>query len=132
MNRKTVKTFSAKVTIGLEKAYEKEKIEKDRVIEFIQKIQNELIQNKSIYLSVSVSECEIVMSGQIEPHLVLNFINYPKFPLDEDVLKMEIEELTKKIALQFKQNRVVIEYLDETVMFEQNDNIDPRIAPDNS
>ena len=132
MNRKSVKTFSAKVTIGLEKAYDKEKIEKDRVIEFIQKIQNELIKNKSIYLSVSVSECEIVMSGQIEPHLVLNFINYPKFPLEEDVLKMEIEELTKKLASQFKQNRVVIEYLDETVMFEQNDNIDPRIAIGNS
>ncbi len=132
MNRKSIKTFSAKVTIGLEKAYEKEKIEKNRVIEFIQKIQNELIKNNSIYLSVSVSECEIVMSGQIEPHLVLNFINYPKFPLKEDVLKMEIEELTKKLASQFKQNRVVIEYLDETVMFEQNDNIDPRIATYNS
>ena len=132
MNRKSVKTFSAKVTIGLEKAYEKEKIEKNSVIEFIQKIQNELIKNKSIYLSVSVSECEIVMSGQIEPHLVLNFINYPKFPLEEDVLKMEIEELTKKLASHFKQNRVVIEYLDETVMFEQNDNIDPRITTGNS
>ena len=127
MNRKSIPPFSAKITIGLERGYKKERIEKSSIIEYIQKKQNELIINKNIYLSASISECEIVLSGQVEPHLTISFINYPKFPLQGDELKTEIENLTKSLILEFKQNRVVIEYLDETVMFEQNDSIDPRI-----
>jgi len=33
------------------------------------------------------------MSGQVEPHLLLSFINYPKFPLEIEVLKYEIISL---------------------------------------
>lgn len=67
------------------------------------------------------------MSGQIEPHVTLSFINYPKFPLKVEILKKEIEELTKQLMNKFKQNRTIIEYLDETVMLEQREEIDPRI-----
>ncbi len=67
------------------------------------------------------------MSGQIEPHLKIKFINYPKFELDPIVLKHEIEELSKQLMLNFKQNRVVIEYLDETIMLENYAEVDPRI-----
>lgn len=125
--KKTIKSFSAKVTIGLELGYTGELIEKTKIIKHIQKIQNELIKNKDIFLSVSISECNIVMSGQIEPHLILSFINYPKFPLKIETLKKEIEQLTKQLMNKFKQNRTIIEYLDETVMLEQQGKIDPRI-----
>jgi hypothetical protein len=66
-------------------------------------------------------------AGQVEPHLQLNFINYPKFPLKENVLKMKIENLTRFITQKFEPNRVVIEYFNETVMFENIELIDPRI-----
>lgn len=68
-----------------------------------------------------------MLSGQVEPHLQLNFINYPKFPLKENILKIEIENLTRAVMQKFEQNRVVIEYLNETVMFEDSELIDPRI-----
>jgi hypothetical protein len=125
--KKTVKPFSAKVTLGLELGYTGELIEKTEIIQHIQKIQNNLIKNKDIFLSVSISESNIVMSGQIEPHVTLSFINYPKFPLKVEILKKEIEELTKQLMNKFKQNRTIIEYLDETVMLEQREEIDPRI-----
>jgi hypothetical protein len=67
------------------------------------------------------------MSGQIEPHIILNFINYPKFPVKIEILKKEVEELTKQLMIEFKQNRTIIEYLDETLMLEQTEDIDPRI-----
>lgn len=127
VTKKTIKSFSAKVTIGLELGYTGELIEKTKIIKYIQKIQNELIKNKDIFLSVSIFENNIVMSGQIEPHITLSFINYPKFPLKVEILKKEIEEFTKKIMFEFKQNRTIIEYIDETVMLEQNVEIDPRI-----
>ena len=123
----SVKPFSAKLTLGLELGYTKKLIEKSEIIKSIQKYQNQLIKDKNLVLSVSISECEIVLSGQIEPHLKINFINYPKFPLEEKKLKIEIEELTKYLMKKFEQNRVVIQYLDETVMLENSELIDPRI-----
>lgn len=127
ISKKSIKPFSAKVTLGLELGYTDKLIDKTKIIKHIQKIQNELIKNKDIFLSVSISENNIVMSGQIEPHINLSFINYPKFPLKVEVLKNEIEELTKDLMLVFKQNRTIIEYIDETVMLEQSNEIDPRI-----
>lgn len=123
----SIKSFSAKVTLGLEIGYTKKLIEKSRIIKSIQKYQDQLIKDKNLILSLSISTCEIVLSGQVEPHLKLNFINYPKFPLEEQILKVEIENLTKYLMIEFEQNRVVIEYLDETVMLENTELIDPRI-----
>ena len=119
--------FSAKVTLGLELGYTKVVIEKADIMDCIQQYQDQLIMDKGIVLSVALSECTIILSGQKEPHITLNFINYPKFPLAEAVLKTEIENMTKALMRAFQQNRVVIEYLDETLMLEQTSMIDPRI-----
>jgi hypothetical protein len=127
MKRKSIQPFYGILTIGLEIGYEKVKINEAEIITFIQAYQDELIKNKQIYLSVSISHCTIVLSGQIEPHLKISFINYPKFELPTAVLKFEIEELSKQLQLAFKQNRVVIEYLDEVIMLENSEEIDPRI-----
>ncbi len=121
------KPFSAGVTFGLERGYTKEVIKKENVINFIKEQQNVLIKEKDIYLSVSISESTIVLSGQNEPHLQLSFINYPKFPLNEEILKSEIEHLIQNMMIKFEQNRVVIEYLDETTMIEASSEIDSRI-----
>jgi len=127
LKRTSINPFSAQITLGLEKEYTKELIEKSAIIKFLQDYQNQLINKKNIFLSASLSECDIVLSGQVEPHLKLSFINYPKFPIEESILKIEIENMTKSLMKYFSQNRVVIEYLTETVMFENSDNIDPRI-----
>lgn len=127
MQRKSVKPFYGKITIALERGYENVKIDESEMFAFLQAYQDTLIKNKKIYLSASISRCSIVLSGQIEEHLKISFINYPKFPLDPELLKYEIEELSKKLMYNFKQNRVVIEYIDEAVMLENSEDIDPRI-----
>lgn len=80
-------------------------------------------------MSASVSECLIVLGGQREPHLNISFINYPKFPMKEKEFKLEINKLGKFLMKEFNQNRIVIVYHNETIMFEVNDGIDPRIKP---
>jgi len=127
MKRKSIPPFYGVITIGLEIGYEKVKIDESEIITFIQAYQDELIKNKQIYLSASISNCTIVLSEQIEPHLKIRFINYPKFELPPSVLKFEIEELSSQLMMTFKQNRVVIEYLDELVMLEKSEDYDPRI-----
>jgi hypothetical protein len=54
-------------------------------------------------------------------------INYPKFPLSDTNLKKEAEALTAYLMEKFHQNRVVIEFPDETVMLKKTDQIDPRV-----
>lgn len=127
MKRKSIQPFHGILTIGLENGYEKVKINEAEIITFIQAYQDQLIKNKQIYLSASISNCTIVLSGQVEPHLRISFINYPKFELPTAVLKFEIEELSRQLLFAFKQNRVVIEYLDEVIMLENSEEIDPRI-----
>jgi len=127
LKRITSVPFFASITMGLHKCYTDELINKSTVINCIQDYQEQQINADNIPLSICITECEIVFSGQAEPHLKLNFINYPKFPKEIKVLKIETENITKFLMEKFEQNRIVIEYLNETVMFEKSPEIDPRI-----
>ena len=120
-------TFTATVTIGMQLGYSKQLYKKSQLIAILQKFQQKQITERKVYLSACISECEIVLSGQVEPHLKLDFINYPKFPLDEKQFKSEIELLVTYLMKELDQNRIVIVFHNETKMFEKNEEIDPRI-----
>ena len=122
-----IKTFQASIFIGLEYGYTQKQIDENLVIESLSELQKQLSKEKDIYLSASVSKTVIVLNNQKEPHLKIDFINYPKFPLDENIFKDEVLIIGKELMKQFKQNRILIIYTDETVMFEQSEEIDPRI-----
>lgn len=122
-----VETFTAVITLGLEVGYTKELYSKDYLIKELQVYQKRRIDEANIYLSASVSECNIILSGQDEPHLRLEFINYPKFPLSIDEFKKEIIDLGNYLLVQLKQNRTVIVFSDTSLMLELDEAIDPRI-----
>lgn len=127
MRTKSIKTFTATITIGLEIGYTKENYNKEHLINELQEYQKKRIEEANIYLSASVSECNIVLSGQNEKHIKLEFINYPKFPLEVDMFKKEIIKLGSHLLNKMKQNRTVIVFSDETIMLEVDEAIDPRI-----
>ena len=122
-----IKTFQASIFIGLEYGYTQKQIDENLVIESLSELQKQLSAEKNIFLSASISKTVIVLNNQKEPHLKINFINYPKFPLDENIFKDEVLIIGKELMKQFKQNRILIIYTDETVMLEQSEEIDPRI-----
>lgn len=130
MNRQSVPPIFATITMGLEVGYTRKAIEKQEVISWLQKYQTNLLKEKKIGLSISLSHCEIVFGGQVEPHLRLRLINYPKFKMDAARFKEAVDNLTQQLMQAFKQNRMVIEYWDETVMFENSSDIDPLILQD--
>jgi len=119
--------FKSEITIGLEEGYTHEPIDRAEVIGFLQKFQDNLIEKGDIYLSAKVTACDIVMSGQVEPHLTISFINHPKYPMTIDKLKDIVGHLAIDLMERFKQNRIVVMHSDETVMFENSDQIDGRI-----
>tara|TARA_R110002049_G_scaffold308133_1_gene511027 strand:- start:337 stop:555 length:219 start_codon:yes stop_codon:yes gene_type:complete len=69
MNRVSIESFNAKNTIGLQIGYNDKMISKTEIIDTIQEYQNQLIKEKGVYLSIALSTCLIVLSGQVEPHL---------------------------------------------------------------
>jgi hypothetical protein len=127
MRTKSIKTFTATITIGLEIGYTREHYSKEYLINELQEYQKKRIDESGVYLSASVSECIIVLSGQVEKHLKLEFINYPKFPLEVEVFKKEVVKLGSYLLYKIQQNRTVIVFSDETIMLEIDEAIDPRI-----
>lgn len=123
----SIKTFQATIFIGLEEGYTQNKIDADEVIGTLQTLQLAISHEKNIFLSASISNCNIVMNYQNEPHLKFDFINYPKFPQDEQLLKENILFLAKMLMTMHEQNRMIVLFQDETIMLEQSDGIDPRI-----
>ena len=127
VTRKSTQAFSASLSLGLQRGYSDKLFDKEDIIKWIQQYQEQLIRNSGIYLSVAVSDSFIVLREQREPHLVISFINYPKFLIEENRLRKEIEQLALALMSEFDQNRMVIEYADETVMFEYTDGVDTRV-----
>jgi len=127
MNIITSPSYSATIAIGLQLGYSNQLYQKEQLTGPLQKFQRKQIAERSVYLSACISECEIVLNGQIEPNIKLEFINYPKFPLEEKQFKSEVELLSIYLMKELEQNRIVIVYHNETKMFEKNEEIDPRI-----
>lgn len=127
MDISSIKSYTAKVTIGLFKGYSREltsiEVFKEVLLEAQQKIKTDF----NIALSAKLIPCEIMFLGQEEPSMELQFIQYPKFPQEESVLKKAIIALTELIMINLEQNRVVIVFTDETIMLEQSTEIDPNI-----
>jgi hypothetical protein len=117
----------ASICFGLQKGYSKTTIQMEEVMNYLQVLQNELIKEKQIHLSANCFSSTIVLSGQKEPHLNLQFFNYPKFPLEENVFKTSVEWITEKLMHQFEQNRVVVQFHDGNLMLEINEAVDPDI-----
>ena len=123
----SIDQFKSEIIIGLEEGYTQKLIDKSEVIRFLQKFQDNLIEKEDIYLSAKVTACDIVLSGQIEPHLSISFLNHPKYQLKLDKLKDILNHLVMELMRRFKQNRIVLMHSDETVMFESSYQIDNRI-----
>jgi hypothetical protein len=119
--------FKAVVSIGLHKGYNCELVNSAEILIHLQSLQDELIQQKGIYLGANCYESVLVLSGQNEPHVNLHFIDYPKFPLECEVFKQAVEWVAEKLMDRFEQNRMVIQFHDSTVMLELSKDIDPRI-----
>lgn len=122
-----IKTFQASIFIGLEIGYTQKPIDENLVIRSLSELQKQLSKHKNLFLSAAVSKTVIVLNDQKEPHLKIDFVNYPKFPLEVNIIKDEVISLAKHLMKEFEQNRVLVVANDETIMLEISEEIDPRI-----
>jgi hypothetical protein len=127
MNTITSKKYTASFILGLQKGYTTDLLTKQDVVKAVQTEQEQLINTKQVYLSATVSCCTIVLSGQVEPSVKLEFINYPKFPLIEQDFKTNALHLAQQLLRRLKQNRTVVVFDDEIVMLEETEEINSKI-----
>lgn len=127
MKRKTVKTFRASITVGLQIGYSQEIISWNALKSSIVTAQKEVYEKFNTVLSAKVSLCEIICLGQEEPSATIEFIQYPKFTYVEELLKASIIFFTERVQQALEQNRTVIVFDYETIMLEKTNNIDPNI-----
>ncbi|SEB06335.1 hypothetical protein SAMN05443667_1192 [Flavobacterium gillisiae] len=122
-----IKTFTATATIGLYKAYSNELISIIDFKKILYKAQEQIKKEFDVALSTKLTLCEIVFLGQEEPSVSLDFIQYPKFPTEEVLLKKAIIQLVKLLMENLDQNRTVIVFQEETICLEKSERIDPKI-----
>lgn len=127
INKKTTPTLKAEITIGLNKEYSDETWSIEELKSKLFKVQHKLKEEHEILLSTKVNLCDIVFLGQDEPSVTLSFINYPKFPITEDLFKKGVSFIAEELMIELKQNRIVIVFDDETLMLEKSDEIDKNI-----
>lgn len=128
MKQTTIPKWSACITIGLRIGYTDETIHLSLVKHWLKEIQEIQIQRHELYLSANLYLSDIVLSGQDEPHVNLSFINYPRFPADEDVLRNGVLEIAEYLMERMLQNRIVIAFDKDVVMLEKDSTIDPDIT----
>lgn len=127
VNTVTAPTWKASVTMGRNIGYSNELILIDEITETIAIVQQEIANQLKVKLSAKLTQCIIVFAGQKEHSVTLDFIQYPKFLYEESKLKEAVLQFTMKLMVRFNQNRIVVVFLDETIMLEQSDTIDPKI-----
>lgn len=121
------KTFTAQLTIGLKKGYSEELIAAEFLKQTIVAVQEQTKKQFNVVLSAKLTPCEIVCLGQDEPSVTLDFIQYPKFLVEEEQLKQALLFFSEQMMLTLEQNRVVLVFPTETLMLEQSEQIDPNI-----
>jgi hypothetical protein len=121
------KTYTAQATFGLQKKYSNTLITTTELKKSLLQVQTEIKQKFNIVLSTKLTFCEIVCLGQEEPSVTLEWIQYPKFLVDEDKLQKGILVMVEKLMDALEQNRVVIIFPKETIMLEKSAEIDPKI-----
>lgn len=127
MKKKTVKTFRASITLGLQKGYTSEIISWEALKLCITTAQREVYEKKNVVISAKVSRCEIICLGQEEPSATIEFIQYPKFLYEVNTLKNAIIVFAERMQQLLEQNRIVLVFDAETIMLEETNSVDPKI-----
>ena len=119
--------LNAAITFGLNKGYSSEAWTLNALKDKLALAQNDLKNTHGILLSAKVTPCYIVFMGQDEASVTISFINYPKFPIDEETFKLGVSFIAETLMYTLEQHRIVIEWADETTMLEINNILDPKI-----
>lgn len=117
MQIKTVvaETYYAKIYVGRRVGYGKTIHIDEKIMDFIQEYVNK------IGLCVTTTKTNYIYKDGNEPGYIVGLINYPRFPKTKEEIKITALDLAEKLLIKMEQNRVSVEFPDETIMLEKKD-----------
>ena len=119
-------TFYGIINMGLQRGYTNEYFEKEDIYTFLQDWQKIVFKDNNFPLCPALNEYDLMVGMHIEKHLALRFINFPTMNLTSENFKKILLELSQKLMHKFEQNRMLIEFSDETFLFEQSSKWDQK------
>lgn len=114
---KTVKTFEAKIYIGLRPDYGDVMCNEYMIKKICQDYCNE------VGLCVTATPTTFHYKDGWEHGMIVGLINYPRFPSSNEEIIDNAIKLGYRLMYKLKQNRVSIVTTDETIMLENGDDI---------
>ena len=119
----TVKTFTATIYVGLRHHYDEQELPTQPVVDFIQNWVNKI----GMCVTVTPTQFIYTASGGGIGHengLIVGFINYPRFPSDEQSIRMHALDLAGDLLKFCKQMRISVVFPDKTVMLSNDQEIE--------
>jgi len=114
---KESKTWKAQIYCGLRKGYSDEILTVDRVYRTIQKYVDE------IGWCVTVTPTKFIYKQGHEPGVIIEAVQYPRFPISEEKLRVRVIKLAEILLDKMEQNRLSICFPEQTIMLENDDGI---------
>ena len=117
---KTVKTFEAKIYVGLRPAYNNDYMFDDYMV---RQVCQEYCNTVSLCVTVSPTQFYYKETEGVRGEFgaVVGLINYPRFPSTEKEIVEHAKTLGYELLKNLKQNRVTIVTTNETIMLEKDD-----------
>lgn len=113
MNIKSTNTYWARLYVGSKESYGD--ISKNSTTDEIKKIiRNWITEENRICVNIIPLTYEYVNGN--EPGHLIEFINYPRFPLSDSAIFNKATSLGELLRTELKQNRVTIVFPDRTIM----------------
>ena len=109
---KSLETITAKIYLGLREGYS----DKIHTLEDVKDFLQEYVNKGG--LCITVTPTTYLYKDAREDGAVIGLINYPRFPMTKEKIKQAAEEIANLCKDRYKQNRISIEYQDQTVMLE--------------
>ena len=103
-------TYWARIYVGLKELSNGMLYSVDKAKQLCQDYVNDL------GLCVNVTETEFIYTGGGEPGVIIELINYPRFPCRDTVIRNHARVLAKKLLEGLKQLRLSIVFPDYTIM----------------
>lgn len=121
-------SINGRITIGRRIGYSRKMYGRKHLVENLFAAQTALSKSKGITLSARLTKGSILLAGQDEPCFILDFINYPRFPVTPEQMKAGVLFIARTLLQYCQQNRIVVELDDKTRMLDLTDEIDPGIT----
>ena len=109
---KTIETITAKIYLGLKEKHGSGIQNIEELKDFLQKNVNR------IRLCLTITPTTFIYKGERETGATIGLINYSRFPETKEELKQKAEEIANLCKDKYQQNKIAIEYQNQTVILD--------------